>query len=105
MACENPGQQSYPKSRHGQKKSQYYSKRGNPKHSHYHPVVSKNFKEYQELVAWEEFMYIYTEETWVAYQVGKSGPSGFLTDNAPCTSLQLVTIPDDYPDSRMKGAS
>lgn len=84
---------------------QYYSKRGNPKHSHYHPVVSKNFKEYQELVAWEEFMYIYTEETWVAYKVDtKSGYSGFAND-APCTSLQLVTIPNEYPDPRMKGAS
>lgn len=84
---------------------QYYSKRGNPAHSHYHPVVSKNFKEYQELVAWEEFMYIYTEETWVAYKVDtKSGYSGFAND-APCTSLQLVTIPNEYPDPRMKGAS
>ena len=74
---------------------QYYSKR--IKDDYFLPKVSKNFKEYQELVAWEEYMYIYVEETWVAYKVHtKFGHSGFA-NNAPCTSLQLVTIPDDYP--------
>ena len=77
---------------------QYYSKRGD---KNYQPQVSKNFKEYQELVAWEEYMYIYVEETWVAYKVHtKSGHSGFA-NNAPCTSLELVTIPNDYPKELM----
>ena len=76
---------------------QYYSKRGNPVHSNYQPIVSKNLKEYQELVAWEEYMYLYTEDTWVAYKVHtRSGHSGFANE-APCTSLELMIIPKDYP--------
>ena len=73
---------------------QYYSKRGD---KNYQPQVSKNFKEYQKLVAWEEYMYIYVDETWVAYKVHtKSGHSGFA-NVAPCTFLEMVTIPKDYP--------
>lgn len=73
---------------------QYYSKRGDDLPAQ----TSKNFKEFQKLVAWEEYMYIFVQDTWVAYKVHtKTGYSGFANE-APCTFLELVTIPKDYPE-------
>ena len=73
---------------------QYYSKRGDDRPAQ----TSKNFKEFQKLVAWEEYMYIFVQDTWVAYKVHtKTGYSGFA-NYAPCTFLEMVTIPKDYPE-------